>query len=104
VVASETWSLRPGQTLQHRHWDGEYVLYNDLSGDTHLLDDAAIVLLQALQCGPATRAALAAVLKNEFDGVDVDADGNDTALDFDAEAESLLQHMKRLFLVDAAAC
>jgi PqqD family protein of HPr-rel-A system len=101
VAASETWSLRPGQTLQHRHWDGEYVLYNDLSGDTHLLGDAAIVLLQALRAGPATRAALATLLANEFEA---DAEVGDPALDFEAEAESLLEHMKRLFLVDLGAC
>jgi PqqD family protein of HPr-rel-A system len=95
VAASETWSLRPGQTLQHRHWDGETVLYNDLSGDTHLLGEAAIVLLQALRTGPATHAALTAVLKDEFEA------GDD---ELGAEAESLLEHMKRLFLVDRSAC
>ncbi|WP_036171771.1 HPr-rel-A system PqqD family peptide chaperone [Massilia sp. 9096] len=101
MAASETWSLRPGQTLQHRQWDGEYVLYNDLSGDTHLLDDAAVVLLQALRGGPATHAALTAVLENEFEA-DQGADGE--ALDFAAEADALLEHMKRLFLVDRNAC
>jgi PqqD family protein of HPr-rel-A system len=105
VAASETWSLRPGQTLQHRQWDGEYVVYNDLSGDTHLLDDAAIVLLQALRTGPATRAALAAVLEHEFEaGEGGDAGVDDEPLDFAAEADALLDHMKRLFLVDRNAC
>ena len=101
MAASETWSLRLGQTLQHRQWDGEYVLYNDLSGDTHLLTDAAIVLLQALQARPATRAALAKALATEFDADD--GDGVEP-LDFEAEAASLLEHMKRLFLVDCSAC
>jgi PqqD family protein of HPr-rel-A system len=101
VAASETWSLRPGQTLQHRHWDGEYVLYNDLSGDTHLLGDAAIVLLQALRSRPATCSALATILGNEFEADDGAEDG---PLDFEAEAASLLEHMKRLFLVDRSAC
>jgi PqqD family protein of HPr-rel-A system len=101
VAASETWSLRPGQTLQHRHWDGEYVLYNDLSGDTHLLGDAAIVLLQALRSSPATCSALATILGNEFEADDGAEDG---PLDFEAEAASLLEHMKRLFLVDRSAC
>jgi PqqD family protein of HPr-rel-A system len=109
VAVSETWSLRPGQTLQHRHWDGEYVLYNDLSGDTHLLGDAAIVVLQALRSGPATRAVLAAVLESEFEaGDDPDAESDTQsdheALDVEAEAEALLEHMKRLFLVDRSAC
>lgn len=98
MTASETWSLRPGQTLQHRHWDGEYVLYNDLSGDTHLLGDAAIVLLFALRAGAATRQALAATLQTQFDA---DAD---EAIDFEAEADALLHDMQRLFLVDRIAC
>jgi PqqD family protein of HPr-rel-A system len=102
VAASETWSLRPGQTLQHRHWDGETVLYNDLSGDTHLLGDAALVLLLALQDGPATRQALAGALQAEF-GVDA-LDPVDDAVDYAADADALLLNMKRLHLVDSHAC
>ena len=64
--AGTTWRLQPGQTLQHRQWDGECVLYNDLSGDTHLLGEAAVEILLALRRGPATRDALAAML--EADG------------------------------------
>jgi PqqD family protein of HPr-rel-A system len=56
------WQLVPGQLLVHREWDGEYVLYNDLSGDTHLIDSVALRVLQALQRAPATEAALASVL------------------------------------------
>lgn len=100
MTVSKTWSLRPGQTLQHRQWDGETVVYNDLSGDTHLLGDAAIVLLQALRDGPATCAALAALLASEFEPDAAD----DEPLDFEGEADALLEHMKRLFLVDHAAC
>ena len=96
--ARDTWSLRPGQTLQYRHWDGEYVLYNDLSGDTHLLGELAVALLLALRAGPATRQALAGTLKAEFD-----VDAADLA-DFDAETNDLLLHMKRLYLVDSPAC
>jgi PqqD family protein of HPr-rel-A system len=95
VAASDIWYLRSGQTLQYRHWDGEYVLYNDLSGDTHLLGGAAIALLQALKAAPATRHALAAALQSEFDADDAD---------LEAEADDLLLHMKRLYLVDSSAC
>lgn len=95
MAASETWRLRPGQTLQYRQWDGECVLYNDLSGDTHLLGDGAIELLLALRRGPATRAALAAVLQAEFD-IDPAA--------LDDETETLLQDLKHLYLVDTMAC
>jgi PqqD family protein of HPr-rel-A system len=45
------WQIAPGQSLRHRHWDQEYVLYNDLSGATHLLDEPAMSLLLALRDG-----------------------------------------------------
>ncbi len=56
------WRVRPGQALRHRGWDGEFVLYNDLSGDTHLIGEAALAVLLALARGPATAAALEAAL------------------------------------------
>jgi PqqD family protein of HPr-rel-A system len=46
-----SWRLVPGQALLHRGWDGAFVLYNDLSGDTHLLSGEAMALLVALRDG-----------------------------------------------------
>eukprot|EP01032_Pedospumella_encystans_P028839 gene28839-32571_t len=58
------WRLMPGQRLRSRSWDGEeFVLYNNLSGDTHLLDAASIEVLNALQRGAAGTAGLAAALQ-----------------------------------------
>jgi PqqD family protein of HPr-rel-A system len=65
------WHLAPGQLLAHRGWDGEYVLYNDLSGDTHLLAEPALRVLQALQRGPCDEAALDALLATA-DGAGID--------------------------------
>ncbi|KQZ25990.1 HPr-rel-A system PqqD family peptide chaperone [Duganella sp. Root1480D1] len=45
------WQLVPGQSLLHRRWDGQVVLYNEVSGATHLLDDQTLDLLQALRDG-----------------------------------------------------
>ena len=61
------WRLTPGQALASREWDGEAVLYNDLSGNTHLLDGAAIDLLQALRDRPDTAAGLAERLADCFE-------------------------------------
>ena len=41
----------PGQSLLHRSWDGQVVLYNEVSGATHLLDEQTLGLLQALRDG-----------------------------------------------------
>jgi PqqD family protein of HPr-rel-A system len=59
------WKLIDGQCLSHRGWDEEYVVYNDISGDTHLLGPDAMQLLLRLQAGPATEYALATFLKVE---------------------------------------
>jgi PqqD family protein of HPr-rel-A system len=48
---ASSWRLVPGQALLYRGWDGAFVLYNDLSGDTHLLSDDAMALLLALRDG-----------------------------------------------------
>jgi len=66
------WRLTPGQALACREWDGEAVLYNDLSGSTHLLDGAALDLLHALRDQPADAAALAARLADRLDAGDDD--------------------------------
>lgn len=66
------WRLTPGQALACREWDGEAVLYNDLSGSTHLLDGAALDLLHALRDQPADAATLAARLADRFDAGDDD--------------------------------
>lgn len=81
--------------LQHRQWDSECLLYNDLSGATHLLGDGAIELLLALRDGPATHAALAAILQAGFD---VDAAAADH------ETTTLLHNLQHLVLVDRLAC
>lgn len=53
------WRLVPGQALRYRGWDADCVLYNDLSGDTHLLSSVAMALLLALRDGDVTPDELA---------------------------------------------
>ena len=40
-----------GQALRSHSWDGQSVLYNEVSGATHLLDDATLDLLRAVRDG-----------------------------------------------------
>lgn len=60
------WRLAAGITLHYHGWDGQYVLYNDLSGSTHHLGAAALAVLSALQARPHDLAELAAVLCTHF--------------------------------------
>lgn len=87
------WQVVPGQALAFREWDGEAVLYNDLSGSTHLLEGAAVELLFALRERPADSASLAAQLAERFGASAGDAD-------FQAEIDEMLNALARLDLVE----
>ena len=90
------WRVTPGQALRFRQFDDEFVLYNDLSGDTHLLGETAMHLLSVLQHGPASpealRASLAAALEAAPDP------------DFEAEADALLATLASFFLIQYGPC
>lgn len=92
------WRLKPGQSLAlHDFPDGEEsVLYNNLSGDTHLLGASAVDLLLLLQAGPADRAMLGAAL----------GEAAQAASDpgFDAELAALLEQLASLHLIEAFPC
>lgn len=94
-VAGPAWRLMRGQSLAYRCWDDETVLYNDLSGATHLLGPAALCVLEVLRPGPATAAALASRLRAEFE-IDDEAIRD--------ELEALLGELSRLSLVEPCPC
>jgi PqqD family protein of HPr-rel-A system len=89
------WRVVPGQLLACREWDGEAVLYNDLSGNTHLLDGAALDVLQALRAAPLDAAALAQRLAGRF-GAGAD--------EIRPEIEDMLAELARLDLVESSPC
>ena len=88
--SSPIWRLAPGQRLVHRCHDGECVLFNDLSGDTHLLDDLTLGLLQALGEAPQSASALAG--------------GDPADPDTLAALDELLASLAALYLVEAVPC
>ena len=91
------WRVIPGQSLYYRQWDGddEAVLFNDLSGATHLLGPAALCVLELLRAAPADDAALAASLRAAFE---VDEQELPDQLD------ELLGHLVRLELIEPCPC
>jgi PqqD family protein of HPr-rel-A system len=89
------WRVIPGQRLAFREWGGEAVLYNDLSGSTHLLDGAAIDVLQSLRAEPCAADALAARLADTF-GASADA--------LLPDIENLLTGLARLDLIEFSPC
>ena len=92
-LETSIWRLTPGQALKRRAWDGEHLLYNDISGDTHLLTEAAILLLLALQQAARPQAELAQL-----------AGFPDGAPNADDAIEALLADLESLSLVECLAC
>jgi len=87
------WRLVPGQRLVHRCHDGECVLFNDLTGDTHLLGQDVLDLLGQLRGAPQPAALLATLLA----GADADAGTLD-------ELDEVLADLAALNLVEAQPC
>lgn len=93
--SSPIWRLAPGQRLVHRCHDGECVLFNDLSGDTHLVDELTLGLLQALAEAPQSASALADGGADSIEPADPDTL---------AALDELLASLAALYLVEAAPC
>ena len=73
-------------------WQDETVVYNDRSGDTHLLGESATALLTLLRAGRASSAALGAALCSAFALTPGD--------ELDADLAQLLEQLRRFGLVD----
>jgi len=99
MTSSPTWRLTRGQRLLRQCWDGECVLYNDLSGDTHLLDEFALALLEQLQAAPQSTAQLAASFQ-----VDPDPEAGVPPEDSAAMLHTVLDDLAALHLVEAVPC
>lgn len=78
------WQLRAGQHLRTLAGDDESVLYNDHSGETHLLSAIAVGVLLQLRVGPQDVAAVSSRL----------------AQDWEFESDAELSHMTSHLLSD----
>lgn len=87
MTSEPIWRLAPGQRLVHRCHDGECVIFNDLSGDTHLLAEPVLELLRALRDTPQSAQALAAADPATL-----------------ADLEEVLADLAALYLVEALPC
>jgi len=81
-----------GRALHFRFWDDEYVVYNSLSGDTHLLGSTAALILLKLQQAPSNSTtlaeSLASLLHAEWDD------------EFVAQVEHILADLDTLALIE----
>jgi PqqD family protein of HPr-rel-A system len=91
AVTAGAWRPVAGQRLARRAWEDEAVLFNDVTGATHLLSAATLWLLERLQAAPSDTVALARALNAESDsGADVDAD----------DLDALLHELHKMHLVE----
>jgi PqqD family protein of HPr-rel-A system len=54
MQATTAWRVPVEGMLPLRDWDGDYVVYNPLTGSTHVLDIVTGEVLKAIIAGPAT--------------------------------------------------
>lgn len=54
IQATTAWRVPVDGTLPLRDWNGDCVVYNPLTGSTHVLDIVAGEVLKVIMAGPAT--------------------------------------------------
>ena len=80
---SHLWKVRDGDQLRWRCWDDEHVVFDPLSGDTHVLNEIAALALKRLDAGALDCSDLSERIAAELD---LQAD------------EAMFRHMERLLL------
>lgn len=91
----EVWRAVVDSRLHWRAWDDGIVVYNDMTGDTHLLDPQTARLLRHLEHAPMAFDALCRALQEE---------GDETpAEDLRPWCEATLTQLSRLSLIEPAA-
>ena len=63
---SDKWRVTVGCDLLWRFWDGEFVVFNTGSGDTHVLDAFSGEVLKSIQQQPASAAEIAICLADSL--------------------------------------
>jgi PqqD family protein of HPr-rel-A system len=86
------WRTIRDDAFLFRAWDDEVVIYDALSGDTHVIDAAAAQILQALQHSPSDVQNLADLL-----AVQLQCEPGD---ELNQDIEAMLSDMAALSLVE----
>lgn len=95
MTVEPQWRTVPGSLFRWREWDGEFVLYDESSGDTHRLNPLGARAVMLLLASAAGVGELSGRLATEF------------ALEGDAEltasVDRLLLHLYGLGLIEPVA-
>jgi PqqD family protein of HPr-rel-A system len=88
------WQVPSPSTLHTRAWDDEIVVYDELSGNTHVLGQVAARVLAAIAQAPADSAALAQALPDLW--------ADQTAGQEHAQLEAILGQLAGISLIAPA--
>jgi len=88
------WQVIPGQVVNCCSWDDEFVFYNKLSGDTHLLSSTATQILLKLRHLPLSVLLLTEALAPRLQAKMV------TNEEFSFQIEHLLNELNTLGLIE----
>jgi PqqD family protein of HPr-rel-A system len=89
------WQLISNQAVKLHSWDNESVVYNTLSGDTHLLGQAAAQILTQLRQAPADAASLTEALSRVWQV--------DPTEDLALQIDEILADLRTLAFIEEAA-
>jgi PqqD family protein of HPr-rel-A system len=89
------WQAISTQAVYVRSWDDEFVVYNSLSGDTHLLGAAAGQILTALQRSPSDETSLTESLCETLDA--------EPTPQISLQIRAILADLRKLALIDEVA-
>ncbi len=64
---TDYWQTIPAESLFLHRWSARALVYNDISGHTHLMDEMTTVALERLMTGPQSAADLIAYLGTLFE-------------------------------------
>lgn len=88
------WKIAPATSLHFKHWDEELVVFNSISGNTHLLGSDATYVLLKLQQAPANIAMLI-----EHLSIELQTDANEA---FKKQIEQVVSQLCNLDLIEPA--
>jgi PqqD family protein of HPr-rel-A system len=66
-MSASVWRINPASRLHWRHWEEEYIVFNEASAHTHLFNEFGAVVLQLLQEAPRSTPQLAKELVSQYD-------------------------------------
>ena len=92
ISDATTWQVSGAGKLHWRCWEGEYVVFNPLSGDTHLLDIVAGGVLMDILDGPSTAGELVGRA-----GAFLDVEGGEALSSY---VKDILQKLDELGLIE----